>query len=103
MPAPFEVRFWSKVQWGGPDDCWLWTGALNDSGYGVILIDDHRTLQYAHRVIYERFVGPIPAGLTLDHGCRTRHCVNPRHLEAVTTAENSRRGAEARRLARNAA
>lgn len=103
LPAPFAVRYWSKVEWASRDECWLWTGALNDSGYGVILIDDHRTLMYAHRVIYERFVGPIPAGMTLDHLCRTRHCVNPTHVEPVTNAENVRRGVEARRAERNAA
>lgn len=47
--------------------------------------------QPAHRVAYELFVGPIPEGLTLDHLCRVRHCVNPLHLEPVTRGENTRR------------
>lgn len=46
----------------------------------------------AHRVSYETFVGPIPAGLTLDHLCRNTLCINPAHLEPVTIKENVLRG-----------
>lgn len=48
-------------------------------------------MRRAHRVVYESLVGPIPAGLELDHTCRVRRCVNPDHLEPVTHAENQRR------------
>jgi hypothetical protein len=46
---------------------------------------------YVHRAVYERYVGPIPPGLEIDHLCRVRNCVNPAHLEAVTRGENVRR------------
>jgi hypothetical protein len=48
-------------------------------------------LGYAHRVAYVLSVGPIPKGLTIDHLCRNRGCVNPTHLEAVTQRENTLR------------
>ncbi|KAB2977369.1 HNH endonuclease [Streptomyces sp. SS1-1] len=48
--------------------------------------------QMAHRVAYQEIVGPIPEGLQLDHLCRVRHCVNPAHLEPVTSRENTLRG-----------
>lgn len=68
--------------------CWHWTGPT-DRGYGKISVNARRVK--AHRFIYEREVGPIPDGLTLDHLCRNTACVNPAHLEPVTNSENVRR------------
>lgn len=65
--------------------CWLWIKSVKANGYGLY----QKTV--AHRWSYEHFVGPIPDGLFLDHLCRTRCCVNPRHLEPVTARENTRR------------
>lgn len=70
--------------------CWLWTACVDDDGYGVTNIG-YRKLG-AHRASYEAFVGPIPEGLTLDHKCRVRSCVNPDHLEPVTVLVNTMRG-----------
>src|SRR5262245_10973804 len=72
-------------------ECWLWQGKLDDGGYAIIRVDDHR--MNAHRFSYELLVGPIPDGLVVDHLCRRRHCINPDHLEPVTNEENVRRGA----------
>src|SRR6185369_17164459 len=70
--------------------CWLWTGPIKPSGYPNVF-EYRGARQPAHRHFYERFVGPIPVGLDLDHLCRTRRCVNPAHLEPVTRLENMRR------------
>lgn len=67
------------------DGCWIWQGAINTSGYGSA------GPRLAHRASYEEFVGPIPAGLQIDHLCRVTLCVNPDHLEPVTELENKRR------------
>lgn len=70
--------------------CWIWQHAIGDDGYGRIW--NGRIMARAHRVYYERLVGPVPLGLELDHLCRVRSCVNPNHLEPVTHGENVRRG-----------
>lgn len=70
-------------------DCWLWLGYLNPGGYGNFYWG---AAVKAHRAAYTLFVGPIPDGLHLDHLCRIRNCVNPKHLEPVTHRENILRG-----------
>lgn len=79
------ARFTNKTT-----ECWLWLGAIKESGYAQIKLAGRSPM--VHRVSYELAKGPIPAGLQLDHLCRVRNCINPDHLEAVTAAENVRRG-----------
>jgi hypothetical protein len=92
-------RFWSKVDIGDWQDCWLWTAGAG-GGYGKFTLgsrtDGTMRSERAHRVAYELLVGPVPEGLELDHvrdwGCTSTLCVNPLHLEPVTHVENVRRG-----------
>lgn len=70
--------------------CTMWTGAVQSRGYGSTTNGKGGSM-LAHRKAWEAVNGPIPPGLTIDHLCRVRLCVNPEHMEVVTTAENTRR------------
>lgn len=89
-----SLRHFERIQMTH-DGCWLWPGAQAGKGYGVVVLRKHVQM-YAHRYVYEAFAGPIPEGLEIDHLCRTRLCVRPDHLEAVSHAENVRRAAAAK-------
>lgn len=99
-------RFWQWVDVGDPDECWEWTGSNIDGrhrkgsrGYGQFRQRRNGVdaTWRAHRAAYELLVGPIPEGLVIDHLCMNTLCCNPQHLEAVTSAENTRRAARANR------
>lgn len=80
---------WSRVDMSNPDGCWPWTGSTKKAGYGQLQWQYKQLI--AHRVAYEQLVGPIPAGLTIDHLCENEPCCNPYHMEPVTQGENTRR------------
>lgn len=95
MRRPAAERFLEKIA-PGKNGCTLWTGGLNGAGYGQFYLgvtaDRPTGKGYAHRFSYELHVGPIPAGMHIDHLCRNRACVNPEHLEPVAPRVNILRG-----------
>lgn len=86
-PAQVE-KFWAKVE--KREGCWRWKGLMSKDGYGVTTLN--RRPYRAHRVAYTLMRGSIPTGLTIDHLCRNRACINPAHMEPVTMRENTLRG-----------
>lgn len=88
--TPEHARlFEAKVERVTESGCWIWMASTTSGGYGLVT-HRHKT-RLAHRVAYDHWRGPIPAGLTLDHVCRVRSCVNPWHLQPVTMRENTHR------------
>jgi hypothetical protein len=74
--------------------CWIWLLAMRD-GYGIEKVGGKYGGAHFHS--YEKYRGLVPAGMVLDHAvCRNRRCINPWHLEVVTSAVNTRRGRNAK-------
>jgi hypothetical protein len=92
------ARIAAKITPSADSDCWAWTGAVNNHGYGQMWWGGR--LVQAHRLVYHLLVDPTlslwpgksHAGFDLDHSCRVKWCVNPAHLEIVTHRENGIRG-----------
>jgi hypothetical protein len=86
MVKDIKERFLSNIIVKGPDDCWLWTGAIS-SGYGKFSIQHISYL--AHRVSYMLFKGPITKDKLILHKCNIRACCNPNHLYEGTDGDNT--------------
>ena len=77
-------RFWGFVDKKGPtadhldSRCWIWTGAVNASGYGRFSVDG-RTV-YAHRFAFLLGSGELPEQVL--HQCNNPRCCRFNHLGA---------------------
>ena len=91
MPAWISERYVEEDR-GHTSPCWIWQLYVAKSGYGYGHDPETHQGALAHRLSYEEHVGPIPDGLVLDHLCRVKTCVNPKHLEAVPQRTNVHRG-----------
>lgn len=84
-------HFWLRVDTSG--DCWLWTGALNNKGYGFYRI---YTGEECEKILAHRF-SALMAGMPVRsprdvvmHRCDTPRCVKPDHLSVGTQSDNMR-------------
>lgn len=84
------MSIWSRIERKEPNDCWLWQGAKNTDGYGIVsvVVAGKETTRRAHRLVYEMVNGPIADGMKICHTCDTPACCNPAHLWEGTHLEN---------------
>lgn len=80
-----ENRFWAKIKITSTS-CWIWTGATNWGGYGVI--EHNYKTKLAHRISWELNFGQIPKSINVLHKCDNPICVNPAHLFLGSQQDN---------------
>lgn len=88
---PVADRLWARTdKTGGALACWIWQGCVKRNGYGAIHVGPNRgQTDMVHRVAWSVVNGrPVPTGMEVDHRCHQPLCVNPRHLQVVTPAQN---------------
>src|ERR1700686_5247571 len=86
------MRFWAKVN-KRPDGCWIWTGALTDTGHGRHDFDGDTVRVHRLTWVMERqrdipeMLGDKP--FVVRHlMCDNEPCCNPAHLVGGTQGEN---------------
>jgi hypothetical protein len=82
-----EMRFWSKVDMRGPDECWDWQASLNHHGYGRFKIAGNTTI-HSNRMAWTLFNKVEPGEMMVLHGCDRPQCCNPFHLRLGTPRDN---------------
>lgn len=95
VPVPPRVanRAVEKIDVDG-NGCWISRYSVASHGYAQIGWNDGPSARYvvlAHRAAWVARNGQVPLGMTLDHICKTRRCVNPDHLRLLPNYENARR------------
>jgi len=75
------------------DGCWISRYSTASHGYSQIGWQENggRWVVLGHRAAWVHINGQMPMGVTLDHLCKERRCVNPGHLRILPNYENARR------------
>ena len=96
-PLPVVLRLMSNYDID-EHGCWISRYSTGSHGYSQIGWQPtgarRSVMRLGHRVAYEAANGPIPEGMTVDHICRVRRCINPDHLRLLTNVENGRLNAQ---------
>jgi hypothetical protein len=79
-------RFWTKIALDESDQCWLWTGARDEDGYGLFKVK--RKMCRASRIMYFLHYGEQPSLKLVCHTCDNPPCMNPSHFFLGTSRDN---------------
>ncbi len=82
-----SCRFWSKVEIGPHNKCWIWKAGCFTDGYGLFKIAGR--LKRAHRVAFQLSHKISPGPAQVLHECDNTICCNPDHLFLGSTQDNT--------------
>lgn len=103
LPTPTRVIERLLASLYAEGGCLLSTYSRGSHGYVQIgwWQDGRSHTRLGHRVLWEAEHGPIPDGLTVDHGgaCRNPGCLDTAHMRLMPNVDNARDNATANRLA----
>lgn len=79
---PDLSTFWSRVDKSG--DCWIYNRSFPYKSTPLFTLDGKAW--HVNRLSYHLFFGPIPPGHSVWHTCKEVACVNPDHLQLLSSA-----------------
>lgn len=92
LSAEYQLKFWSKVDIKGDDECWEWQGARfhkDDPKRNYGAFRSNLKTPLAHRVAWSLRNGRLPKdNLQILHSCDNPPCCNPNHLHEGTNVDN---------------
>jgi hypothetical protein len=93
VPDQVAHRALSRWTLEAPTGCHISTYSTGSHGYAQIgwWEKPRNRMVLAHRAAWVAVFGQIPEGMTIDHVCKNRQCVNLEHLRMLTNYDNARR------------
>lgn len=70
------------------EECWIFTGSLDNRGYGQIFVQVGDKPEKVHRLSAHFFLGYDFGSLQVNHKCDNKRCWNPKHIYIGTQGEN---------------
>lgn len=88
--------FWRRVKIGGAEECWEWTGARNNTGYGTVawggkVYTSHRVAAWLNGMV-DSLAAPEKSHIKghVLHKCDNRSCCNPDHFFIGSYTDNQK-------------
>ena len=91
--TPLRITERAATRYTVLNGCWESTYSVTRTGYAQVGCRENgkSRMFLAHRAAWEYCHGPIGSGLTVDHVCKNRRCVNPAHMRLLSHFENAQR------------